>query len=215
MNKLLVNVVDIGNEITTFKVPTGKSEIHFRKDQFINEIELPNEFDSVWYIENGVRIDIAAVLDIKNIKGNIKIISLDDTDVKLHLGIKTISNNEINLLNEVVGSNNNSDIIVRIVSEEGSTILFKATGYLSEKTSNNNYIEDIKYLNEYPASITCLPELIVLSDDVNATHNMTVGMINEEELFYLESRGIEKEMAKEMIRNSFLLSMKRKEASDE
>ena len=67
----------------------------------------------------------------------------------------------------------------------------------------------------YSTSITCLPELIVLSDDVSASHNMTVGSISEEELFYLESRGISSDKAREMIRNSFLLSMKRREVSDE
>ena len=44
-----------------------------------------------------------------------------------------------------------------------------------------------------------IPGLEILADDVRCTHGATVGKINEDELFYLLSRGIPREQAEELI----------------
>lgn len=51
---------------------------------------------------------------------------------------------------------------------------------------------------------TAEPELEILTNKVKASHAATVGRVDEEELFYLGSRGIEKEKAEEMIIKGFL-----------
>jgi Fe-S cluster assembly protein SufD len=48
------------------------------------------------------------------------------------------------------------------------------------------------------------PELQIANDDVRCTHGATVGQISEQELFYLESRGIEPSMAREMLARGFV-----------
>lgn len=48
------------------------------------------------------------------------------------------------------------------------------------------------------------PELEVYADDVKATHGATVGQMNEEELFYLISRGIDRETATAMLARAFI-----------
>ena len=215
MNKLSVRVIDILESIDTLEVPLGDSELHFKRDEIIKELIIPKEFNTVWYLDDGKGLDIQCVIDTSSVNGSIKIISSLNNNLLFHLGISNEGDSRIDLINQVVGDNNNSEIQVRVVSKSDCKFFLKATGYLIDNTHNNTYLEDIKYLNEYPSSITCLPELIVLSDDVSASHNMTVGSISEEELFYLESRGISSDKAREMIRNSFLLSMKRREVSDE
>jgi Fe-S cluster assembly protein SufD len=47
------------------------------------------------------------------------------------------------------------------------------------------------------------PQLEIYADDVKATHGSTVGQLNPEEIFYLQSRGISKEMAKEILCRGF------------
>jgi Fe-S cluster assembly protein SufD len=44
-----------------------------------------------------------------------------------------------------------------------------------------------------------IPGLEILADDVRCTHGATVGKIDEEELFYLQSRGIPKKKAEQLI----------------
>ena len=47
------------------------------------------------------------------------------------------------------------------------------------------------------------PELEILNNDVRCTHGSTVGQVDEEHLFYLESRGISREEAKRLIVEGF------------
>lgn len=48
------------------------------------------------------------------------------------------------------------------------------------------------------------PQLIIHNDDVQCTHGATVGQIEEEELFYLKSRGLSHEEASSILSRGFL-----------
>lgn len=54
------------------------------------------------------------------------------------------------------------------------------------------------------AEANSLPGLEILADDVRCTHGATSGQIEEEELFYLKSRGIPERAAKALIVRGFL-----------
>jgi Fe-S cluster assembly protein SufD len=53
------------------------------------------------------------------------------------------------------------------------------------------------------AMINTTPQLEILADDVKCNHGATIGQLNEEELFYLRSRGIEKEAARTLLTYAF------------
>ena len=65
-------------------------------------------------------------------------------------------------------------------------------------------MEELKGLELENQTITFLPDLIVNSNDVVASHNATIKCINEEELFYLKSKGLDEWTSKELIKNGFL-----------
>ena len=48
------------------------------------------------------------------------------------------------------------------------------------------------------------PQLEIYNDDVRCTHGATVGQLSDQELFYLESRGIAPAAAREMLAHGFL-----------
>src|SRR5690606_22957686 len=48
------------------------------------------------------------------------------------------------------------------------------------------------------------PELEIHADDVKASHGATVGQLSENEIFYLMSRGISREVAMEMLAEGFV-----------
>ena len=54
------------------------------------------------------------------------------------------------------------------------------------------------------ARIDAKPELVAKADDVKAGHGATVGQLNEEEVFYLQSRGISKKQALAIVLDSFI-----------
>ena len=53
------------------------------------------------------------------------------------------------------------------------------------------------------ATIDTKPELQIFADDVRCTHGATVGQLDEEAIFYLQSRGIARESAREMLTSAF------------
>lgn len=54
------------------------------------------------------------------------------------------------------------------------------------------------------AKVTTQPQLEIYADDVKCSHGATVGQLNEEELFYMRSRGIPESEAKTLQMLSFL-----------
>lgn len=50
------------------------------------------------------------------------------------------------------------------------------------------------------------PELIIDADDVKAKHGATIGQMDEDELFYMQSRGLTPEQSREMVIKSFVFA---------
>ena len=51
------------------------------------------------------------------------------------------------------------------------------------------------------------PNLMIFADDVKCTHGATVGQLDEDQLFYLKTRGLSEKVAKEMLTKSFAESI--------
>ena len=51
------------------------------------------------------------------------------------------------------------------------------------------------------------PELEINADDVKCSHGATAGALDEEALFYLQSRGIDRETASGMLIEAFLADL--------
>jgi len=51
------------------------------------------------------------------------------------------------------------------------------------------------------------PNLMIFADDVKCTHGATVGQLNEDQLFYLKTRGLIEKVAKELLTKSFAESI--------
>ena len=197
MNKIVIDK-PLNNLIINDKIVYIKGRVS------INKIDISNIKEGIIVLEDNASLIIHDIIDIEGINGNLSIISNNNTNLDLGLCISSKGKNTFNIINRLVGNNNKSNIKIRVVSEKYSYINMKLTGIIESNTKNNDYTEDIKYLNLYPETIICLPELIVNSNDTVANHLMSVGNVNEEELFYLESRGINKKDSIEMIKRGFL-----------
>ena len=197
MNKIVIDK-PLNNLIINDKIVYIKGRVS------INKIDISNIKEGIIVLEDNASLIIHDIIDIEGINGNLSIISNNNTNLDLGLSISSKGKNTFNIINRLVGNNNKSNIKIRVVSEKYSYINMKLTGIIESNTKNNDYTEDIKYLNLYPETIICLPELIVNSNDTVANHLMSVGNVNEEELFYLESRGINKKDSIEMIKRGFL-----------
>lgn len=72
---------------------------------------------------------------------------------------------------------------------------------IAQKTNafqqNNNILLDDK------ATINTKPQLEIFADDVKCSHGCTIGQLDEEALFYLQSRGIPRKQAKGLLTYAF------------
>ncbi len=57
------------------------------------------------------------------------------------------------------------------------------------------------------AEVNSKPELEIYADDVKATHGSTIGQIQKEEVFYLQTRGITKEKAIQLVSEAFIMEV--------
>jgi Fe-S cluster assembly protein SufD len=59
------------------------------------------------------------------------------------------------------------------------------------------------------------PQLEIYADDVKCSHGATVGRIDDEQMFYLRSRGIDKQAAQKMIIYAFAAELTEALGDDE
>ncbi|MBN4072647.1 Fe-S cluster assembly protein SufD [Crocinitomix catalasitica] len=68
----------------------------------------------------------------------------------------------------------------------------------------NAYQSNANILLSGTAAINSKPELEIYADDVKCSHGSTTGQLDEEALFYLQTRGISKEAARQMLVSAFI-----------
>lgn len=108
------------------------------------------------------------------------------------------------LINHTVGDCNTNQLYKGILDGEsravfcGKVLIQKDAQKANSAQLNNNLLLSSK------AEADSKPSLEIYADDVKAAHGSTVGQLNKEELFYLQSRAISKEKAIPMLSYGFL-----------
>jgi Fe-S cluster assembly protein SufD len=80
---------------------------------------------------------------------------------------------------------------------DGSIVVRKDAQKTNARQTNKNLL-----LSE-EALVNTRPRLEISADDVKCTHGATIGRLNQEELFYLRSRGIGEESARTLLTYAF------------
>lgn len=79
----------------------------------------------------------------------------------------------------------------------GKVVVEKEAQKTNAYQSNNNILADDK------ATINSKPQLEIFADDVRCSHGCTIGQLDEEALFYLQSRGIPRKEARGLMMYAF------------
>lgn len=79
----------------------------------------------------------------------------------------------------------------------GKAIVHQAADGTDADQANHNLLLSEK------AEIDAKPELEIYTDDVKCSHGTTVGQLDEASLFYLRSRGLDKQHAKQVLTHAF------------
>jgi Fe-S cluster assembly protein SufD len=106
-----------------------------------------------------------------------------------------------------MGNNITTNVNIRGINEKNGKININMNGYDKKGTKSNVLNEYAKIINKGKQSNIIIPNLLVDTNDVVANHGASIGCINKEELFYLESKGLDKESATKLIENGYILSI--------
>lgn len=99
-----------------------------------------------------------------------------------------------------LGKNTNSNIITRGVIKDFSKALSRGLVKIEENAKNSNGYEkqDVLLLSE-DAEADAIPNLEIKNNEVKCSHGSSIGQINKDQIFYLMSRGLNKEQATKKI----------------
>ncbi len=101
-------------------------------------------------------------------------------------------------------SNCMSDENYKYVLDDKSTGVFNGRVIVKQDAQKiNAYQQNANVLLSDFAKINSKPELEIYADDVKCSHGSTTGQLDEDALFYLQTRGISKEKARKILVSAF------------
>lgn len=169
-------------------------------DLVINK-KITQSKDSVYEVSNGVfsdaNVDANIVVDLDGINAkalhNVALIARNDN--KKHFNV-TINNNE----KMTIGELNNFGVV-----KDSASVIFNGTGFIKKGASLSQAHQESKIITFDPnVQAQANPFLIIDEADVEASHAAAVGKMDEEQLYYIQSRGINYDDASKLITYGYL-----------
>lgn len=98
----------------------------------------------------------------------------------------------------------NSNEVYKGILDDESTGVFNGKVFVRQDAQiTNAFQQNNNILLTDNATVNSKPELEIYADDVKCSHGSTTGQIDEEAIFYLQSRGISKKGALKLMINAF------------
>jgi Fe-S cluster assembly protein SufD len=97
-----------------------------------------------------------------------------------------------------------SNELYKGILKDSSTGVFNGKIFVRPQAQKTNaYQSNKNVLLSDLASVNTKPQLEIFADDVKCSHGCTIGQLDEEALFYLQSRGIGEKTATSMLLHGF------------
>ena len=202
-----MNNILLRDELSSFKSLDIESKLVIEDKAIINSINYDKDLD----LDITISKDAILVLNIfnkcKNKKTKINITLNDNSKLYLSCSFITDGVYDLNINTNLVGNETNSNVYVRGINEGNNDVKIKMDGMISKDSKDNVLNEYAKVINKESGNIIIVPNLLVDSCDVEANHGAAICKIEDDELLYLESKGISKDKANKLLEDSFILSI--------
>jgi len=111
---------------------------------------------------------------------------------------------DVQTLQDHIAGNAVSDLLYRVAVAERARSVFAGLIRVEEGAQKTNaYVQNRNLLLSREAKADSNPTLEILANDVRCTHGSTAGRIDDDQLFYCESRGIPREQARRLVIEGF------------
>ena len=111
----------------------------------------------------------------------------------------------ISVRNVFAAPDGSGEITIKGVAEDSSkSSCYGMIEITEEGRGTNTYLTEDVLMLDATAHIDAVPALEIRTNDVKASHSATISRVTSEDLFYLQSRGLTVESAKQMFVDGFL-----------
>lgn len=105
-----------------------------------------------------------------------------------------------------IASDTKSKIVNHCINIEDKEFKFIVDGVIKKDSERVDFKQDNKIINLKNGKSSILPNLIVDSDDIEASHSAYIGTFDEDKKFYMMSRGLTSEESDDLLIKAFLLN---------
>ena len=100
-----------------------------------------------------------------------------------------------------------SDMRLKSVCRDASKLLHKGLVDMHEDADDGEGYQQADIITAGDAAADAIPQLEIRNPNVSCSHGGTVGQLDDEQLFYLRSRGVDEDEAKRILTQGFLRSI--------
>jgi len=192
------------------------SEVVVSPNAFVNYYKLQNQNKATYLIDNTYisqyrdsKVQVFTVsLEGKIIRNNLNLL-LEDENSEAHMFGLYVAHEDTHIDNHTSVDhkvpNCFSNEIYKGILDDHSKGVFNGKIFVRQDAQKTNAFQSNKnILLSDTATINTKPQLEIWADDVSCSHGCTTGQLDEEQLFYLRSRGISKSKAKAMLLHAFV-----------
>jgi Fe-S cluster assembly protein SufD len=121
--------------------------------------------------------------------------------------LKNHDNQSVNLTLIHAAPHTKARVTLKAVVEDSAHLNLNGLIKVNEAGQDtDSYLSEKVLLLSPKATASAIPNLEILANEVKCSHSATIGPIDEEQLFYLMSRGLSKEKATSLLAEGFLKS---------
>ncbi len=183
-------------------------------------------------IKENVNLSIASIIEEKEVDLNIVFIVKENASLNIDIFIKN-ETSKINFEINLVGKNAKSFVNIAVISQKevqevinvkhlsqnttsdvklrgiaiDKPINFKVTSSIPKEMINSITNQDLKIINISDQVSIIKPILLIDEMESTAHHATAIGRFDDNEIFYLQSRGIDLEKSKRILMKGFIISI--------
>ena len=202
-----MNKIILSGESIKLDSKINESLIYVKDNSTLNIINPYKSLDLNILIDEDKTLDVNLFNNVGPLTININVESKSNSVLNFNNSFIAEEKYELNIDTNLYGDNIKNNVNIRGINEKGGAVVIKMNGVVAGETKDNEISEYARIINKSDESTVLIPNLIVNTSEVLANHGVSIGGLNENEIFYLMSKGINEADAKKIIEHGFILSI--------
>lgn len=212
VKKVIIKIIKDTNLEIEYSSKESKIDIEFVISDYVNchvfELRHDEKLKAQYHyiVGENSSLNIVKFYDCKETK-ELDIVKLNGEYANVDYKLKTIAtqNQKYDLVIYHNFKNTSSNITNHGINLDDGSITFNVTGLVYNDMTDCELNQNNKIVTFNDNKCVITPKLLIDENDVVANHSALIGKFEDDEIFYLQSRGIDKDSAIKLLVKGFLL----------